>query len=36
MHHNLDILKDPVVWAIIFLAGVVPLAVVGTTLIWLN
>jgi hypothetical protein len=36
MHHNLNILKDPVVWAIIFLVGVLPLATVGATLIWLE
>jgi hypothetical protein len=35
MHHNLDILKDPVFWGIL-LAGIVPLAMVGATLIWLE
>jgi hypothetical protein len=36
MHHNLDFLKDPVFWGIILLAGVLPLATVGATLIWLE
>jgi hypothetical protein len=35
MHHNLNILKHPVVWAIIFLVGVLPFAT-GATLFWLE
>jgi len=35
MHHNLGILKGPLLWGVLQ-AGVLPLAVMGAMLIWLD
>jgi hypothetical protein len=35
MHHHFDVFKDPVFWRVM-LIGIVPLALSGTALVWLN